>query len=425
MRTLSRFFISSYMVILGLSATAYAQNYVHLTKDSKASELTYSSSDYVQFMGPNLTLTVDTDMTVKDIIFGSRSADVSPSNVVIEAGNTLTASSPYGNVGRPETIINISGAGNLVYTSKTLKFYEQTSQAAQYYNYNISGTFSIASKNIIVQNKNYVSLGNVSGGFSGVDMSGDSSLSMNISTSYGGADISLTGSSYLEINDVKKAYGISTVFNVSDGSHFNMNCNSFTIMGNSTIGNVSEVSHLGVTVYLEDGSNVVINAGTNMLTFDSHIILKTCTLTLNTSTPFLRKNGSLAGLQVARTSRLILNADQNFGAINLYRAEGNSDVFSIELNSSKVDITSMSVTSSTSKVIFEDFAEGLVHVDSELATNEDGSLQRIYALVDSAEVKLYQLDNGYLSLTIPEPAELVAIFGAVALGLAAYRRRRK
>ncbi len=88
-------------------------------------------------------------------------------------------------------------------------------------------------------------------------------------------------------------------------------------------------------------------------------------------------------------------------------------------------------------LILTDFENGIVKIDTiEMDSGcdiSDGVITKgkstitIIAYDKSGELLsggIWQLQNGYLNYVIPEPAEWAAIFGAIALAFAAYRRRK-
>ncbi len=138
----------------------------------------------------------------------------------------------------------------------------------------------------------------------------------------------------------------------------------------------------------------------------------------------------------------------NFGRIELLR---NSNL-DIHLNGAAVEFKGITPyktdATATSDIVFYDFANGLVklNLDGDTTTlSENGDLiftiegatvtydVTISAYVGSDKTSQYLTtgwkidENGYLfnsQLVVPEPAEWAAIFGAIALGLAIYRRRK-
>ena len=69
-------------------------------------------------------------------------------------------------------------------------------------------------------------------------------------------------------------------------------------------------------------------------------------------------------------------------------------------------------------IVLENFSEGDFFVKNVLATNADGS---IIGMTFGGE-SLFQLEDG--KIVIPEPSTYAMIFGAIALGFVAYRRRK-
>jgi len=384
---------------------------------------TITTADYLQFSAAG-TFTVDESISAGQMVFGSGSTVISPANVVINSGQTLSISYFGANTGRLASTMNISGAGNLTVRSTTLSFVEMSNSSAQTYNFAVTGTFSLANKTVNINNHNYVDFGTVTTNATILNMYGDSTLNINSNGSF--KTIAMSGTSALTVTG--SSFGISSSGGATfaDGTKFTVNASSVSLGGTITIGNVA-ASKLGATIYVEDNANIISNASASTLLLSSIYLKTNSTLTLNTSNAFCKTVGgaqSAVTLGVSRSgAKLIMNADQNFNGIWLNRSDY-ADTFTVDTNGYNLNLTTITMANGGSKVLIEDFAEGAIYVKNTLAENEDGSVVNVFAFIDSVETKVYQLDTGYLTLSIPEPAEWAAIFGAIAIGFALYRRRR-
>ena len=117
---------------------------------------------------------------------------------------------------------------------------------------------------------------------------------------------------------------------------------------------------------------------------------------------------------------------------------GNYCEITFDLNGAGMNIGTVGALSDTSygRIIFNDFEAGLVSVGnftSELITSGTFDIGKATLNLVAYDKNGNLLDgvwsvdeNGYLfnSALVPEPAEFAAIFGALAIALAAYRRRR-
>ncbi len=182
---------------------------------------------------------------------------------------------------------------------------------------------------------------------------------------------------------------------------------------------------------LSVGSNTELKVG-------GDIILTRGTLVLNGSNQIknisneAQAQGDFLVLKFAgeKSGTLSLGADNAVKSIGFTTSEGGITPGTglIELNGYEFTFNEF-IESGDAKISFVDFAKELVKFTGDkdsLSTNDDGSLKYIFAGAD-ADQKLWLGENGYLSLTstaVPEPAEWAAIFGAIALGFVAYRKRK-
>ncbi len=133
------------------------------------------------------------------------------------------------------------------------------------------------------------------------------------------------------------------------------------------------------------------------------------------------KSGTLSNVVLTDKTTTVTGTDAN--ASYLYM-----DFSGMEKNGvlSVVDFTGLTgVGEDTIRfVVLQNYADGLLKVNNQLATDSDGYVKGIYG--DAlGNVKYFQLADGSISATaVPEPAEWAMIFGAIALGFVAYRRRK-
>lgn len=154
-------------------------------------------------------------------------------------------------------------------------------------------------------------------------------------------------------------------------------------------------------------------------------------------------------IAVMRTSKNVLtlaNGEYNFSVIAFKGYAGSHDGEAVDLTINLGDATLLHIgklapddgtTPTLATLIFNDFANDIVKIDELVKDSacdiSDGVIKsgattiNLIACDKSGELLsggVWQLQNGYLNYVIPEPAEWAAIFGAIALAFAAYRRRK-
>ena len=190
------------------------------------------------------------------------------------------------------------------------------------------------------------------------------------------------------------------------------------------------------------GSGVAIRSGASMLVNKvvgkiemSKVVLLSGTLTINKENAFSYKDIGTTLMLASEKSRMVLEASQSFNKMDI---RANSTIkFSdgVTLNFKDIDITN---SAPKIDVVLEDFsntnsiyfgsASGLSLTDGVLTVSKsDKSVD--YTFKDKAGeiMKNLVLDTATNTLTlasIPEPSTYAAVFGALALGLALYRRRK-
>ena len=196
-------------------------------------------------------------------------------------------------------------------------------------------------------------------------------------------------------------------------------------------------------------------AGERMIALDSVLYLcNSSSLTLNSSGAFLTRNGdSLAASQGesafyivnyassesgkmfgASNTTISLGADNDFGSLVFY----DGSILNFETNGHKSVIGSIDLYADGANYEINiknltDFTVKLMSLDNvKYYTDEEGYLvaENIYVL-DSDEYKsiaylIQDTANGgyWINAAVPEPCAYAALLGAMALGFAAWRRRR-
>ncbi len=412
----------------------------HLTKINDAN----AKGDQVllQFNGAG-TLTVDTSVSVETVVFGSGSTNVSPAYVQINEGQTLSVNSMGTNVGRPASNITFQGDGTFVVRGQWITFEKSGSGDGepQYYAFNQKGALDITSKIITVKNNNFVEMNYAkmaSATGATLNMSGISSL---VVKNVGKEQLhfknsTISDEAYWSFQSATAMVSGTTVFN--DGTTFdflnatgNAVLPSLAVSGNLTLNNV-QVSQMATQVFVEDGATFTSNASEASV-YVKQFIIKKGTLQLNTTNAFYGEPNNAPKISIARAgAKIILGADNDFGDMNIYKSGDNpAGTLFFTLGGNNASFNKIKIEDTNAMMYITDFMEGLLFVNSELAKNEDDSLLNIFSVeLDEvgnilSQTKLYQNESGYITaIQVPEPAEWALIFGAIALGFIAYRRRK-
>ncbi len=216
---------------------------------------------------------------------------------------------------------------------------------------------------------------------------------------------------------------------------------------------------------LQHSGKLTINADSRSINItNSHInAMDNSYFIINTANPFkttsaidvcrgIGKNGiTTEDGSVKKVSSIIeLHADLDLGRLNFTKVKEYEQILLIDLNGNKITFSNGASNSGLSatnlltsyeytdngtvkntyaaKILIEDFANESVRfgTTNALLTNEDGSLKNVFWLNEAGEeIALYQNSDGWLySPAVPEPAEWAMIFGAIALGFVAYRKRK-
>ena len=148
------------------------------------------------------------------------------------------------------------------------------------------------------------------------------------------------------------------------------------------------------------------------------------TILLNKAQAIRDANGGLVSISTRNDTtkaELRLNASNDFATITALK--NNLDIFVGEGSVLKADFAA----SDDAVIRLHDFVDNSVFVKNYESIADLASIFEIYKTIDGVEVKVDKIycNNGWLSTTaVPEPAEWAAIFGAIALAAAIYRRRK-
>ena len=221
-------------------------------------------------------------------------------------------------------------------------------------------------------------------------------------------------------------------FNISDGK-------TITLKNGGTI-NTSATSFIGLT-----GGTLSVDATSKILA--KHIVFNQSKGTLELSHASNLAAGTnifVKDLSASANAKIVLTKCGEAYEIATLRALRNSQL-TIDLNGAELHIASVAgyepAKGSDLTLTFLDFENGLVKVDGwtsdlissgefEISPTTSGNTNTIklvaYDKSGNLLSGLWSVDsNGFLANSaIPEPAEWAAIFGAIALGLAIYRRRK-
>lgn len=215
--------------------------------------------------------------------------------------------------------------------------------------------------------------------------------------------------------------GDTTTFNRS--AVFNAN-SYFSTTGAITLdaGVVDPTAAAGTTVTIDEANNGFVLDLEN-----PRIIFKRGRLTLNKAEAIRDGSGNLVSL-VTRAdgdaASLVVNAANEFK--NIYANKLNMDIY-LSTDTSAT-LNSGFSAGEGGKIVIHDFLDDMIFVKNYESIANIADIFTAYQTVDGNEVLVDQLyfNNGWLTSTnpVPEPAEWAAIFGALALGLAVYRRRK-
>ena len=196
---------------------------------------------------------------------------------------------------------------------------------------------------------------------------------------------------------------------------------TYTIANN---GNRTVFTQAAATVVTVGKSNEYAGGG-GKIKADA-IILSTAKLDLQTVNAITNASGNAINLTTdvaSKRSLLVMSASQTFDTITADKAN-----LELEITGDAV-LTASFVSSNGGKIFINGFAENRIFVANADQIQDTNSVFFAYATKDDASTQISQLylNNGWLSAiapTVPEPAEWAMIFGAIALCLAVYRKRK-
>ena len=269
-------------------------------------------------------------------------------------------------------------------------------------------------------------------------------------------DMGLDNTSRANIGGIVNVDGGKVYLDVNEASK---NALAGLISGTTTLKNGASIEFSKTLDRIRLG---IAQGGTLSVSADSKIIGDSIVFTRTNSTKDYTQGGKLIlqggdnfkgdilVLRMAGTS-LDLAQNQSYEFNKLYFhhyagfIEGEANDITIDLNgATSLNIKQINAFSGTAlgSLMFKDFQEGVVKIDNitaeilaEINTNGSatiGSLNLSMSAVDANGLVIdgdWSLNNGFLShsafaVAVPEPAEWAMLLGALALGLAVYRRRK-
>ena len=173
---------------------------------------------------------------------------------------------------------------------------------------------------------------------------------------------------------------------------------------------------------IEDGANFFVDgkdeSGTSVVVRNGELILNKANAMTTSAGEFL----ALSNANNSTGAILRIGANQTFKSITADTK--NIDIYLSTESSATLTADFFAVESG--KIVIHDFAENRVCIGNEIA--DVNAIFDAYQTINGEEVKLNNLyiNNGWLSAlpAVPEPAEWAMILGALALGIAIYRRRK-
>jgi len=197
-----------------------------------------------------------------------------------------------------------------------------------------------------------------------------------------------------------------------------------------TLNGNSDSADKTATLTVNDGAKFTLTAASNQrLIFSGN-----SELILNAETPFLNNSGNPIALVTTNSlnHKMYVNADQRFKSLNV-----NGGSSTLESGNGDLDV----YLADGVKLVFEATASGFNANNAYLHIHnfQEESVAFVYTEIVAQRVhdyvKLYDGEDnfigmgilgtdGWITAAIPEPATYAALLGALALGLAAYRRRK-
>ena len=404
-------------------ASAWTENGAATTAPSD------SESILLRANGSSGILTIDTDATVSNISMWGKSQTIS-----INEDKTFTVKSGDGAGVNLQTIKTvISGAGTFRGYNDTLTIYGGKAGASLEITSNaLFKTISFNPSTVYYDNTPATVIFNASGSnsFTTGLVSGQTyydKLTINGHSQYSNLAVKITGNA--TVGDIRLENNSKLII---DSSNFTMKgqwnaaeVNKSTL---ELVGGKGKAYNISAKVRLNGGSTLVLtgdNAYTNLVNglFNYG---DTNTLVVNGKT-------TMAGLCIydkADLSEKVFKIelgemaegdDYLLQLTNLTKEAGNKDILATD----SLTKTTSSVSGSESRDVlgfyieFVNFDNGKVKLLNDLLTAED------WEHVRAAGWENFRLENGYITADkIPEPSTYAAIFGALALAFAAWRKRK-
>ncbi len=402
--------------IEAISAGAWSQNYMTNTitnsvKDSTAvAQLNFTS---LTLNSPTLyTTTTDGVRTPTDAQKTTLKFDSVKANVTVTGATTVSASHAK-NFGKKATLsvtdtADVTWNGNMSVVSDG--------------HLDVAGNLTLKN-NLTLSKYSYVTLGSTGK----LEIQGAATFSnkmSDISVASGGV-LKATGAVTFngEMGDISE---ITYSFIQDTTADIGTNINTALTLGNGA--NWKAAGKITV-----DGGHLTLNSGSKYVVAysnqDGRVILKDGKLTLNEGSTLVHTNKDGAEKNIAivtykdsETNELHINGDQSVGKI--YVNDSTLDIYMAD--GVTLAIGDFNVAGNDPEVRIYNFKEDTISAWT-TDTNKKAIAQAV-ALYDADKNFLGNAmlsDSGFITIaSIPEPAEWAAIFGAIALGLAIYRRRK-
>ncbi len=402
-------------------------------KDARFTQTTGSS-----IMASYVAVENTSDTVKRDAVFNG---EVLADNLVLRnAKATLTA---FNSLTADNATIRLEGGNSEIATTN----YDTLASAR------ISGIASASSTLKIVNDMSVLS---INAPQSSIFVEKGISLNVGDGTEANAFDIGGTIKGTVTVNSVKERYlhAATTMIHsdllIDGGLLEEVGVGNFSydlVVRNATIslrngGAVKTSSYLGIsggTYKVEDASSKIIASKIEMGTMSASGLGESVLILSSSS------NIDVDEILIKDTNysvaRIILAKDDNAYQLGNVKFLRESDL-TIVLNGASVEFSSIAgfndSRATTSNLVFEDYANGFVKFNDGFQISEEGV---VLSVADNISITILGVttdgvlltsgwsidENGYLfnsNLSIPEPAEWATILGALALGLAVYRRRK-
>ena len=417
--------------VSAIDVLSWKQNYTTTTiKNSYAGSTAVATVNF----GDSLTVNSSSSTQAQTLVFDSITANVTATSTSVgisaQAGSTIkinsgatvnwSGSSTFGASGSTRTsALTIDGAYNLASSgSINMNFYSGAVLTV-----GSTGTLNINNNTISLNSGTTSTInGNLTTGAGSRLILGGTMTLANYTKLY---TLTLTGT----LTQATAAAGAANIgleihrtATISSGASLTVD-EKISLKGDVVTG----VDHSVTTAKLiaNAGSNIVINGnGTDKI---SRLILWGLTsVTLNKENAITDQNGDSVRLVTAATSDdsvytnlLYVNANQTFSSMNI---SSNISIYLDDAHTFSLDADGETLSFSAGKTAtIYNFRDNAFYVGTD-ASNAAYLSNFVAYDADSSLVTL-SITDGWLT-AVPEPAEWAAILGALALGFAAYRRRR-